>query len=100
MSQINRDIIAGINASVLGNSERGLKELCSDLIAARGGKKACSTIADEAYLSSVTVARVLECDAKYKPQADTLERIMRVCNVRLSTGYIASKGKYSPKPKE
>lgn len=99
MSKFHKEMIGSIQGQVLGNSERGLKNLASDLLA-QYGKKGCKVVAEQAYLNVKTVERVLECDAHYQPRLDTIERILRACNVRLESGYIATHGKYKPKPKD
>jgi len=99
LSKYHRDMISQIDSKVLGNSDRGLKNLASDLLAGYG-KKGCKVVAEQAYLNVKTVERVLECDSQYQPRLDTIERILRACNVRLETGYVATNGKYRPKPKD
>lgn len=99
MSKFHREVISNINNKVLGNSKRGLKELASDVIAAQGSK-ASKKVAEAAYLNVATVERVLKCEPNYRPQAETIERILRACDVRLESGYIATQGKYRPTPKE
>ena len=99
MSKYHRELLTAINNKVLGNSDRGLKELASDLIA-QHGEKASKKIAEAAYLNVATVERVLKCEPHYQPRLDTIERILRACNVRLESGYIATQGKYMPKPKD
>lgn len=99
MSKIYREMQSSINNKILGNSTRGLKELASDLIA-QHGNKGSKQVAEAAFLNVATVERVLKCEANYQPRLDTVERILRACNVRLESGYIATKGKYMPKPKE
>ena len=99
MSKYHRELLTTINNKVLGNSDRGLKELASDLIA-QHGEKASKKIAEAAYLNVTTVERVLKCEPQYQPRLDTIERILRACDVRLESGYIATKGKYMPKPKD
>ena len=99
MSKFHREMISSIQTQVLGNSDRGLKNLASDLVA-QYGKKGCKIVAEKAYLNVKTVERVLDCDPHYQPRLDTIERILRACNVRLDSGYVATHGKYLPKAKD
>ncbi len=99
MSKFHREMMANISNKALGNSDRGLKELASDLIA-QHGDRAARKIADSAYLNVATVERVLKCEPHYQPRLDTIERILRACDVRLESGYVATKGKYMPQPKD
>jgi len=92
-------IMMSIQTRTLGNSKRGLKELASDLIA-EYGVNATKNIAENAYLSKVTVDRVLECEEHYQPRLDTVERILRVMGCRLNADYISIKGAFMPQPKE
>lgn len=99
-AQAQKAILSKIQAQALGNSDRGMKELASDLIGEMGGKKACKLISEQAYLTPSTVARVFDCDEKYNPQLQTIERILRVCGCRIHADYVSIKGAYMPKPKE
>ncbi len=99
MSKFHREMMKGIQNNALGNSERGLKELASDLVA-QYGEKGARKVADAAYLNCATVERVLKCESNYQPRLDTIERILRACDVRLESGYVATKGKFMPQPKE
>jgi DNA-binding phage protein len=92
-------MISNIERTCLGNSDRSLKNLASDLLA-ESGKKGCKKVAEQAYLNTKTVERVLDCDPHYQPRLDTVERILRACNVRLESGYIATQSKYKTKPKD
>ena len=99
MSKFHKEMINNITSNALGNSERGLKELASDLVA-QHGSKGSKKVAEAAFLNVATVERVLKCEPHYQPRLDTIERILRACDVRLESGYVATKGKYAPKPKE
>ena len=66
----------------LGNSKRGLKEVASDLCN-QFDRKHASKIAEGCFLSKGTVIRVMDCEENYKPQADTLERILRYFNAQI-----------------
>jgi len=99
MSKFHREMMGNIASNALGNSERGLKELASDLIAQHGAKGS-RIVSEAAYLNVATVERVLKCEPHYQPRLDTVERILRACDVRLESGYVATKGKYMPKPKD
>ena len=99
MSKYHREMFSKIRSNALGNSNRGLKELASDLVA-QYGQNGSKIVAELAYLNPVTVERVLKCEEDYQPRLDTIERILRACDVRLESGYVATKGKYKPQPKE
>jgi hypothetical protein len=82
----------------LGNTRRGFKEVASDLLNATGEKP--SKIASGTFLSSATVARVMDCEENYRPQAETLERIFRYCNAEATFDHCVIKSQYQNKPKE
>lgn len=79
--------------SALGNSKRGLKEVCSDLCN-QFDRKHASKIAEGCFLSRGTVLRVMECDEMYRPQAETLERILRFFNAQVFFSEVAIKPRY------
>jgi hypothetical protein len=82
----------------LGNTRRGFKEVASDLANATGEK--AIDIAKGSFLSTSTVARVMDCEDNYRPQSETLERIMVYCNAEVIFTEVAIKPQYANKPKE
>lgn len=96
---IKNAVYANIKKRVaLGNTRRGFKEVASDLINATGQKP--SEIANGAFLSASTVARVMDCEDDYSPRSDTLERLFRYCNAEVSFSETEIKPQYANKPKE
>ena len=93
------------NAKCLGNSKRGLKEVCSDLInqALTSGKNV-QTLCDMTFLSSVTIERMrtlkeAESGEIYRPQVETCERILRAFGAELTINEVKIKSEYVNKPK-
>ena len=92
-----------IGASALGNSPRGLKELCSDLINGMD-KGDIKKLEMETFLSKPTLLRMMRLDpaksgADYRPMLDTCERILRVAGVELNLNVVSVKRKFLPKKK-
>ena len=105
MSAVKR-LLAGkvneIKRKALGNSNIGLKEICCDLLnqeIPHGDAKALMRVANGTFLCPSTLLRVLDCEENYSPQAQTLERIMRYCNISLTTDYVVIKTPYLNNPK-
>lgn len=101
MGQIKNSILNHIAAKkrvALGNTRRGFKEVAADLLGATGLRP--KAIATDCFLSASTVARVMDCEADYRPQAETLERIFRYCNAEVSFAGCEIKPQYQNKPKE
>ena len=82
----------------LGNSRRGFKEVASDLLNATNLKP--GAIAAGTFLSPATVARVMDCEDNYRPQAETLERCLRFCNAEVEFHETDIKAQYGNRPKE
>ena len=82
----------------LGNTRRGFKEVASDLANATGEKP--SQIAKGTFLSPHTIGRVMDCEDNYRPQAETLERIMRYCNAEVVFSEVPIRNNFQNKPKE
>ncbi len=83
----------------LGNTKRGLKEVCSDLLCQYDRKEA-GKIAAGCFLSRATVLRVMDCDEAYRPQADTLERILRYFNAQIMFAEVKIKAEFQNHEKE
>lgn len=105
MSAIKK-LLAGkvndIKRQALGNSELGLKEMCCDLLnqeIPHGDAKALMRVANGTFLCPSTLVRVLDCESAYSPQAQTLERILRYCNMSLTANYELIKTQFMNKPK-
>ena len=94
-----RAILNRIKCVALGNTSRGLKEVASDLCNELG-KGAIKDIAAGTYLSSATIARVMDCEANYRPQSETLERIFKYCNCKVSFEEVRINAKHQNIPKE
>ena len=85
----------------LGNTRTGLKEVCADLVNEYGNDaRSLKSIAEGCFLSPGTVQRVSECDPYYRPQAETLERILRFFNCQVDIKDIKMQRKYMNKEKE
>lgn len=93
------------NARVLGNTDTGLKEFCSDLINDYvSDKKDWQILSDNTFLSVGTLKRLsllteTEQGDPYRPQADTCERVMRFFNCEVYFRQVKIKSKYQNKEK-
>lgn len=92
-------------ARALGNNEKGLKEVCSDLVNSFGvDGKALDQIARGTFLSESTIKRMAtlkECDTgePYRPQVETIERILRFFGAEVRFEQVTIKSAYANKPK-
>jgi hypothetical protein len=106
-AEINLDIKNSllIKQKALGNSGRGLKEVCSDLINKHGiSKKDGQALRDGTFLSATTIDRLskltdTELGEPYRPQAETLERVFRYFGAELYFDQVIIKPKFLNKPK-
>ena len=89
----------------LGNSKRGLKEVCSDLLNDFGrDKKAMKTLQDGTFLCRQTIERMMDLTATeeghdYKPNADTCERILRFFSAEIILDQVKIQPRFMNKPK-
>lgn len=89
----------------LGNSGRGLKEVCSDLVnqyREQGGKT--KDLVDGTFLTSSTLDRMgklseAESGVEYRPNADTCERILKFFGAEMTFDQVRIKAKHLNKPK-
>lgn len=92
-------------SKALGNSNRGLKEVCSDLTNQHGIKgRQLRQLQDGTFLSRNTLERVAsldDCDSgsPYRPNADTLERILRYFGAEINFNQVVIAGKYQNREK-
>lgn len=89
---------------ILGNSNVGFKEVCSDLLNAHGRDKV-SVIMNGTHLSYTTIERMMtlaetEGGRPYNPSNDTIERILRFYGAELSADQVVIKSRYLNKPKQ
>ena len=97
MSAAKQHILAKVNERALGNSNRGLLHIASDLLNASDDK--WSTIANGTFLSVATLQRVAECVEPYRPQAETLERILRYMGTEVTLSAVKISVEFSNQPK-
>lgn len=92
-------------ARALGNTETGLREVCSDLVNSFGtDRKSRQRIAEGTFLSEDTISRIAslrECDTgePYRPNTDTVERILRFFGAEIHFQQIHISNRYANKPK-
>jgi transcriptional regulator with XRE-family HTH domain len=103
MSQFKDEILSRITAKAGGNSQRGMKEVASDLVNNMNLKD--SEIAALSFMSPSTIARLRELNdtptgTPYRPQAETLERIFKAAGAEISLTPVNIRKKYQNKPKE
>lgn len=90
-------------SKVLGNSERGLKEVCSDLLNDYG-RHNLKEVEKGTFLSRSTLERVMtleEADSgePYRPQSETLERILRYFGAEIKFDQVRISPRFRNKPK-
>ena len=93
-------------ARFLGNTKKGSKEICSDLVndylsTKRGN---LDQISKGTFLSVQTLERIrtlkeTKSGADYRPASDTCDRIMRFFNIEGSLNVVNIKPSYQNKPK-
>ncbi len=103
IAAIESEILRKIKPKAGGNSDRGLKEIASDLINSLGMKD--SDIAYLSGLSNTTVRRLrslspTERGEDYRPQSHTLENVFRACGAEISLTSVKIQKKFRVKPKE
>ena len=101
---IKSAIFDRVRSVALGNTNRGLKEVASDLLNDQG-RDQLQNICLGTFLSRSTVERVMELtDTEhgdpYRPQSETLERIFRYCNAEVVLHEVKIKPKFRNAPKE
>ena len=92
-------ILGRVKQVALGNTRRGFKEVASDLLNELG-KDQLKDIANGTFLCRSTLERVMDCEDKYRPQSETLERIFKYCNAEVSFKQVKIRAKNQNKPKE
>jgi len=89
----------------LGNSSRGLKEVCSDLLHQHGVKgKDLKRLCAGTFLSETTIERMAtlkeaESGLPYRPNADTCERILKYFGAEIHFDQVDISYKHQNKPK-
>ena len=92
-------------SKALGNSKRGLKEVCSDLINQAGtDAKTLQQISRGTFLSDTTLRRMAsltetEHGDPYRPQADTCERILRYFGAEILFDQVEIRRQFQNAPK-
>lgn len=92
-------------SKALGNSSRGLREVASDLINHHGLKgRQLQQLADGTFLCPATLQRLAELkDTEggdpYRPQCDTVERVLRYFGAELHFSQVAIVARYQNRPK-
>lgn len=92
--------------TALGNSGRGLKEVCSDLLNDYGrSPKMVKEIAEGTFLCRLTIERMMELTesesgAPYRPNADTCERVLKFFGAQVHFDQVRISKKYANLEKE
>ena len=103
MSQIRDEIFKRIGEKALGNSNRGLKEVASDLLN-QMGRSELKNICAGTHLSPTTIDRIMslkeaESGADYSPQSSSLERVFKFCGAEIEFHTVDIKKRFMNKPK-
>lgn len=96
-----RSLILG-KAKALGNSHYGLKEVVSDLLNAHGGdldEVAKGTFLCKSTLEHLKTLEDTPLGTPYRPQADTLERVLRYFGTEIHFKQVTIRHAYRNKPK-
>lgn len=89
--------------SALGNSDRGLKEVVSDVLNSYG-RGNLANVEKGTFLSRTTLDRLMTLEETedgnpYRPQADTLERVLKYFGAELHFSQVVISPRWLPKPK-
>lgn len=94
------------STQALGNSNRGLKEVCSDLLNNHGrSRKDIRAVMEGTFLCPQTIQRMMDLSETeegraYKPNADTCERILRFFGAQVMFDQVNIQSRYMNKPKD
>lgn len=94
--EIRDRLAAKVKLQAIGNSKRKLRDVTVDLVNASGMD--WKTIADGCFLSKSTIANLAK-DRTQNPQSETVERVFRFFDMRVSLTDEPIKGQYANKPK-
>ena len=94
---LQANIAARVNLSAIGNSNRSMKDIAIDLI--HESKMPYSKIAEGAFLCDATIKNLAEEETRY-PRYDTIERVFRFFNMKMSLEGEPIKAKFLNKAKE
>ena len=100
---IKNRLLSGTKA--LGNSNTGLKEVCSSLVSDALNKGLTTQrICDITYLSPATIERLrtlkeAESGRDYRPMSDTCERILKAFGAEIQFNHVQIKPRFNNKPK-
>ena len=78
-------VASEVSLTAIGNSTRKMKDIAIDLVNASGLKH--GVIADGTFLCESTISKLVETDenkATRNPQCETVERIFRYFNMRMT----------------
>lgn len=98
--QIKNTILS--KARALGNSNKGLKDVCSDLLNAYGGD--LKAVTKGTYLCRSTLEHLQNLNDTptgnpYRPQAETLERVLKYFGAEINFSEVKINPRYRNKPK-
>jgi hypothetical protein len=93
---IRDNINEKVELYALGNTSRTLADVATDLIHASGMKY--KVIASDCFLCTSTVKNLASGKTK-RPQAETVERVLRAFSFQLDVKMVNMHAKYSNKPK-
>ena len=95
--EVRKRIGAKVKLAAIGNSKRKMRDVAVDLINA--SDMDWKDIAAGCYLSKATIAKLAK-DQTRNPQSETIERVFRFFNMRMSLEGEMIKGQYANQPKE
>lgn len=100
MSEFRQEIMNRVKKVALGNSDRGLKHLASDLLNEYGkSDKAIEELSEATYLCKHTIRRIQECSELYSPRLDTIERCLKAMNCEITAHEVEIEKQYQNRPK-
>ena len=87
-----------IRNKAFGNTGISNKEICSDYCNSVG-RQGIKDICAGTFLTRHTVERVMDCDENYRPQDETIRRIMVYFGLQVEVTNVRIQSKYRNQPK-
>lgn len=87
-----------LRTKAFGNTGISNKEICADYCNSVG-RDGIKDICKGTFLTRPTIERVMDCDANYRPQDETIRRIMVYFNLQAEVKPVRIQSKYRNTPK-
>ena len=101
MSKSKKEIMRRVRNTAGGNSDVRMKDLCCDILNAEPKSKGyLKRISEQTFLCEQTLQRVMENPDGYRPQSDTMERIINYADKRIVLEDVKIQKRYKNQPKK